>query len=124
MDRASLLLSHAFCNTVINSIYYPSYGSIVESSSVFWQCRNNYNVSYSTGEFPNSGSTQERDLYYAIHLFSWYRLSNSYIRIVDGYDFAYDKNYWGTIQGYAVAVMYSAQQLGVINPFYVYIEHN
>ena len=52
---------------------------------------------------------------------TWIRLPNNKIRIFDLYDFAVDKAYWGTIAGYAVAIMYSAQQYGTIKPFYVYI---
>ena len=41
----------------------------------------------------------------------------------DRYDFHYDKDYWGTIQGYAVYIMLVAQNMGVLTPYYVYIIH-
>ena len=118
------LLTHAKDNTSLNSIYYPVHGNRVEYSSIFWQCHNNYSVSFGTGEFPNSGTSIEKDLYYAIHKFNWYRLGNSSIRIQDRYDFAYDKDHWATIQGFAVNVMYLAQQAGDLTPYYVYIVHS
>ena len=75
------------------------------------------------GEFKNVGTTTEQDLYYAIHEFYWFRLSNSYIRISDRYDFETDGYDW-SIQGIAVGAMTVAQNVGVLTPFYTIIEHN
>ena len=119
------LLTHAMNNSTLNSNYYPVYGNLVEYSDVFWACHNNISVMYGTDSFELDGSSSaaEKDLYYAIHSFTWYRLTNGNIRITDRYDFHYDKDYWGTIQGYAVYTMLVAQNMGVLTPYYVYIIH-
>ena len=50
----------------------------------------------------NDFPLKEKDLFYAIKCFDWYRLSNSSIRITDRYDFSLNDNAWDTIQEYAV----------------------
>ena len=56
-----------------------------------------------------------------IHNFDWLRVYSNTIRIEDLYDFTIDYSYWGTIQGYAVALMVAAQYTGAIVPFYTII---
>lgn len=113
------LLDHAANNSTLNSYYYPTYGSRVKSSSVYWNKKNSSGSS-GDGVFPNTGSTKEKDLYYAIHKFNWYRHAGQFI-ISDLYDFANDKAYWKTISGVAVHLMYNAQNLGVLTPYYTRI---
>lgn len=114
------LLDHAFNNNTIYSYYYPTYGSRVTYSSVYWDIKNNASGTSGSGTFPYTGSTYEKDLYYAIHNFNWYRQTGQFI-ISDLYDFAQDKNYWGSIAGVAVNLMYEAQSYGYLKPYYVRI---
>ncbi len=80
------LLDHAANNSTLNSYYYPTYGSRVKSSSVYWNKKNSSGSS-GTGTFTNTGSTKEKDLYYAIHKFNWYKHAGQFI-ISDRYDFS------------------------------------
>ena len=114
------LLNHALNNTTINSFYYPTYGSRVGNSSTYWNLRNNATGQSGSGEFANFGSSAEKDLYYAIHSFTWYRHAGQFI-VRDVYDFASDYSNWGSISGIAVNLMYEAQQYGVLKPYILLI---
>ena len=65
-----------------------------------------------------SGNVAQKDLYYAIHAFSWTK-SGGFVTLRDRYDFA-PGDYNG-IAGTAVNTMYLAQQAGVLVPFYLSI---
>ncbi|MCR5767399.1 MAG: hypothetical protein K6G45_02775 [Lachnospiraceae bacterium] len=121
---AAELLAHARQNNSYGSNYSPSYGNRVEASAVFWALRNNTAITSGSGEFKNIGSTYEKDLYYGIHLFNWYKTSGTFITITDFYDFAVDKQHYNNIQNYAIGTMVLAQSLGVITPYNVVIVHN
>ena len=114
------MLTHAKDNTKLNSNYYPTNGSRVGQSSVFKSIASGTKTSGS-GEFKNSGTTVDKDLYYAIHFFNFTKSSASSrtVTIRDRYDFA-PGDYSG-IAGIAVDTMYKAQQAGVIIPYYVNI---
>lgn len=117
---AAELLTHAKDNKTLNSNYYPTNGSRVKQSSVFKSIANGKKTSGSAS-FPNSGSTVDKDLYYAIHAFDFTKSSASskIVTIRDRYDFA-PGDYSG-IAGIAVDTMFKAQQAGVIIPYYVNI---
>ncbi len=117
------LLTHAMSNSSLNSRYTPVYGNRVEASTCFWNCRDEYAVYSGDGEFTNSGSTEERDLYYAIHNFKWRRLQNGKIEIYDLYNYDPFDFTW-SIQDIAVETMLIAQKIGVITPFYTIIVHD
>jgi len=117
---ASELLEHAYDNDDLDSIYSPVYGDRVEDSPVFKRIAKN-SSKQGSDIFPNSGSTIQKDLYYAIHEF-YYLKNDSTITISDLYDFA--PGTYGGIAGVAINAMYEAQQLGVLVPFYTYIEVN
>ena len=120
-DLAAELLAHARDNKTPNSVYRPVFGGRVEDSAVYQMCRNDYSKSRGSGEFNPGSTTNDMDLYYAIHGFTWYRLSSGLMRIDDRYDFAIDKN-WLSIEGIAVNTMVAAQAMGVITPYIVRIE--
>ena len=113
------LLVHAKDNNILDSTYYPGFGSNVLYSSVTTSIRSS-NATSGSNAYPNSGSTVEKDLYYAIHRFSWEKNYNNQITIKDRYDYDVTQNYAG-IQGVATDTMYLAQTLGVIVPFQVRI---
>lgn len=73
-----------------------------------------------TSNFEKGSSIADKDLYYAIHGYS-YDYESGLLTITDYYDFAYNKDYDG-IAGTAVNTMYMAQLLGVIIPYDVRIE--
>lgn len=111
------LLTHAVNNNTLDSVYWPNAGGRVTSSGVFWSIKNGRSTSGSAA-FPNSGSGPERDLYYAIHAFSW-KKSGGTVTIMDRYDF--QPGLYSGIQGVAVNTMFEAQKAGVIVPFQVRI---
>lgn len=117
---AAELLTHAKDDTKLNSNYYPTNGSRVRQSSVFKSIASGTKTSGS-GEFKNSGTTVDKDLYYAIHFFNFTKSSASSrtVTIRDRYDFA--PGDYSDIAGIAVDTMYKAQQAGVIIPYYVNI---
>lgn len=114
------LLTHAFNNTSLDSVYEPTYGYIVSQSSVYWNIANGTSNSGSS-VFPNVSGTVNKDLYYAIHYFGYIRNTYyHYVYIYDRYDFEQEDTYSGLL-GVAVGSMYNAQVAGVIVPFYTTI---
>ncbi|MFM1539614.1 hypothetical protein [Helcococcus bovis] len=110
------LLTHAKENNEIDSLYIPIHGDRVTSSRVFKNIHRSSSFS-GKAEFPNIGGTIEKDLYYAIHGFTWTKHDYGKITITDRYDFDNDKSYYSGIQNVAVKTMYEAQRRGVIVPF-------
>ena len=119
-DLAAELLTQAKNNNILDSYYSPVLGSDVTVSSVFTSIQNG-TVNSGSSAFPNSGTTDEKDLYYAIHAFN-YRKSDSgrVVIIEDRYDYAQGAM-GGSLTGMIVNEMYNAQVAGVIVPFYTYI---
>lgn len=118
---AAELLAHARDNTKLDSSYIPTNGNLVKKSSVFKNIANGTGTKGSAS-FENSGSTEEKDLYYAIHSFNWTKSSKTSktVKISDRYDYkAGDHN--GGIAGVAIDTMAKAQDAGVIVPYYVNI---
>ncbi len=86
-------------------------------SSVFSTVASSSGVSGS-GAFPTSSSTDENDLYLAIHNFDYRKTSTgSVVVIEDRYDFE-EGSMAGTIMDMAVNEMYNAQEAGVIVPYF------
>jgi len=114
------LLLHAKNNSRVNSSYTPVYNGNADrvlASTVFTKLKYGTKTS-GTASFPNSGNVAQKDLYYAIHAFSWTK-SGGFVTLRDRYDFA-PGDYNG-IAGTAVNTMYLAQQAGVLVPFYLSI---
>lgn len=113
------LLTHARDNESLDATYFPSYGNRVTFSSVYTGIINSSSTS-GNGSFPKSGSTEQIDLYYGVHNFSYSKnTTNRLITITDRYDFVRG-DYTG-IAGVATDTMYLAQQAGTIVPFYTKI---
>ncbi|WP_219846740.1 MULTISPECIES: hypothetical protein [unclassified Bifidobacterium] len=114
------LLTHAASNNSLNNTYYPlkANAARVSSSPVFTRIKRS-GASRGSDIFPNSGSVEQRDLYYAIHKFTWSKLAGR-VTIRDRYDFSYNDRYSG-IAGVAINVMYEAQLGGYLIPYYVVI---
>lgn len=102
-----------------NAVYSPINGSKVTKSPVFSKLKQKPYRSTGTDCFPNSGTTIQKDLYYAIHEFSWKRESSGYLIINDYYDFEEGK--YGSIEGLAIDNMYRAQVFGIITPYNIVI---
>jgi hypothetical protein len=117
---AAELLTFASNNTMLNMYYTPQNGKLVLQSSVFRNIAHGTSTS-GTNAFPNSGGTVDKDLYYAIHSFSYSKASakTKTVTINDRYDFA--KGKYSGIAGIAIDTMYKAQQAGYLTPFYVRI---
>lgn len=111
------LLVHAEMNEDLDSHYFPDRGNEVYESPVLDKIRSNHKQSGSS-EFPNKGSTVQKDLYYSIHKFNYLK-SGYHIIITDRYDFKYGT--YSGIAGIAVDTMYLAQQAGILVPFFTYI---
>ncbi|MFM1542430.1 hypothetical protein ABGF49_05260 [Helcococcus ovis] len=116
---SSELLTHAVKNKNKNSVYSPVNGYKVENSPVFSKLKNKPYKSTGDDAFPNSGTTSQKDLYYAIHKFSWERGSSGYLIIRDYYDF--EPNKYSSIQNIAVNAMYTAQRAGYLTPYHISI---
>lgn len=124
-DLASELLGHAYYNKDINSEYTPINCNRVISSKLTYDIaygnltnsRDDENIDWM---FPNSGSCNERDLYYAIKHFDFTKPSpeSRVIYFEDPYDYAYIENP-STIEDWAISFMYSAQEAGYIVPYQV-----
>ena len=119
-DLSAELLTHAKQNTVVNTNYVPVNGQRVKQSNVFTSIAKATKTSGSAS-FPNEGNSVQKDLYYAIHAFSYTKTSatSKTVTIRDRYDFA-PGDYNG-IAGIAIDTMYKAQEAGVIVPYYVNI---
>lgn len=120
---AAELLTHSFSNTNLDSIYMPINSDKVLQSNVYTNIKNGTILEH-YGEFINSSNANDIDLYLAIHFFNFSKsASNRVIVIQDRYDYELDSTYDTIISG-AVNVMYAAQQVGLITPFYSVITHN
>lgn len=120
---AGELLTHARDNEDLDSIYAPVNIDAVLNSNIYEEIKN-WTTYEGTSSFPNSGSTNDKDLYYAIHSFYFSKsISNWAIVIQDRYDYAASNDY-GSIGGVAVDLMYSAQENGVLIPYYSVITHD
>lgn len=119
---ASELLTKALNNSDLDSEYVPEYGYLVTQSALFRQIVNS-SATNGSGEFLNAGSKTDKDLFYGIHNFNYFKFDcNRQLAISDRYD--YDKeDYSGlpSIGGVAIHTMYLAQTAGVIIPFYTAI---
>lgn len=112
---AAELLTHAKDNDDLDSIYVPININIMHQSSVFMGIVNGTST-YGTAEFPDQGSTAEKDLYNAIHSFYYSKSESGRVVVIqDRYDFA--KGGYSSVAGVAVETMYAAQNSGTIVPF-------
>lgn len=109
------LLIHARDNNVLDSYYTPTNRSRIESSSVYTNIIDGSSLSGSSA-FPNSGSTNDIDLYYSIHAFRYFKSNSSNtVVITDRYDF--EGTAWTSFGGVAIDLIYHAQQAGVLVPY-------
>lgn len=114
------LLVHAEENDVLDSTYTPYYGDRILNSPVIKQIRTSKQDVSGSASFENTGTTLEKDLYYAIHAFNYsFVNSTRVLTLTDVYDFAYG-DYDG-IAGAAIDTMWMAQLLGVLVPYNVVI---
>lgn len=116
---ASELLTYSLKNKNKNAVYSPINGSRVTKSPVFSKLKQKPYRSTGTDRFPNSGTTIQKDLYYAIHEFRWERASSGYLIIRDYYDF--EPNKYSGIESIAINNMYKAQKAGIITPYNISI---
>lgn len=116
---AGELLLHAKDNSTLNSTYSPYQGYRAKQSTLYSSLANS-GTSSGSSSFPNSGSTVDKDCYYAIHSFNWNQTSTKFY-ISDYYDFD-EASYAEGIEGAAVGMMYQAQNYGIITPYYVNIK--
>ncbi len=99
---------------MIDNIYSTSEYSRMKTEGIFSGTR--------SGCFAGTINTYpEKDCFFAIHLFN-YTKKNNLITITDRYDFDLDKDTsYANFVGLAVNTMLTAQELGVIVPYYVNI---
>lgn len=122
-NLAAELLTHARDNDNLDSIYTPVNRDDVLSSSVYTNIRESATLE-SSSSFPNSGGTNDQDLYYALHAFNYSKSASGRVVVIqDRYDYAQNDDY-GSLGGVAVNVMYAAQEAGVLVPYYSVITHN
>lgn len=115
------LLIHARDNNRLDSVYSPVNGNRINASGVVGRLKSGKNSTSGSGVFENTGSTVEKDLYYAIHCFNYTFDAQKHIfTLTDRYDYAFSDEYTG-VAGVAVNEMFLAQQNGVLVPYYVKI---
>ncbi|SET15506.1 hypothetical protein [[Clostridium] polysaccharolyticum] len=117
---AAELLAHSYGNQKKYSFYCPQYGARVKMSAVFKSIAKG-NSTVGSDSFPNSGTTVDKDLYYAIHRFKYAKSSSTStaVHITDLYD--YDDDNYTSIAGIAVSIMSDAEDAGVLVPYYTQI---
>lgn len=118
---AAELMTHAWENKKLDSVYYPINGSLVKTSSAFEEIRANDEIS-GTGRFARQGSVKDMDLYYALHQFNYSKFDGGKKLVInDRYDFIRNGGFvWP--DELPIQVMYEAQEAGVIIPYYSVIE--
>lgn len=115
------LLIHARDNNQLNSTYVPVYGDRIKASGVTGKIMASNKDSSGSAAFENSGNAVEKDLYYAIHNFSYtFKKVGHTFTLTDRYDYALSGEYTG-VAGIAIDKMYEAQQMHVLVPYYVKI---
>lgn len=121
---ASELLLHAYDNGELDSMYTPVHKDLITKSAVFQKIKRDNSRLESSDEFPNSGDTVDKDLYYAIHAFRFLKSpTGRVVNIEDRYDYAKGSNY-PSISGVATDWMYHAQEAGTLTPFFTSIAFN
>ena len=124
-NLASELLSQAWCNEVKDSVYVPVNESRVLSSAVVTNVIANGENTFGGASFANSGTYQEKDLYFALHDFDYSKTyySSGYVKIwiQDRYDFDFTLAYSDPVAVAAANVMATAESLGFLTPYRVSI---
>ena len=123
-NLAAELLNHAHSSsTILDSIYVPVNKDDVLQSSIYSNILSGSNYEGSSC-FPQNGSVNDYDLYYAIYNFYYSKsISSSAVVIQDRYDYC-SGDFNGTIGSIAIEAMYMAQELGYLTPYYVNISHS
>lgn len=113
------LLTQMYVNDSLDSTYYPLNADRTLRSSAVSEIKNR-EVSVGTGAFENEGSEIQRDNYFSLHKFRYVKTKNGTLVITDRYDYSKSDNF-GAIQNVPIQMMYEAQELGLLTPYYVVI---
>lgn len=117
MDLALELLLHSFVNEELDSIYYPIHKDDLMDSDIFEEICSNNILESDDYCFPKEGTTNDIDLYLAIHNFKYTKsVSGRALVIHDRYDFAEQKTF-DSIFNHALQVAYLAQEANIVTPF-------
>lgn len=116
------LLSHAWSNTVIDSIYNPIHGNIISQSGQVQTISSN--IGYITGSYYftiEEDDTISEDLYYSIRQCQYEKIYYDEDEITfhlrDRYDFSPQNNMYDSLFNFALGTMYNYQQSGILTPF-------
>lgn len=123
-ELSAELLTHAKENSVEDSIYYPAMTNHMYQTAEYHRLTylvGTQHVTSGSGEFANSNTVADTDMYYAIHLYKFSVDNSGNITIKDKYDFEYGKKRYEGLAGTAVDLMTFAQSKGVIVPYQVRI---
>ena len=88
------LLIHARDNNKLDSVYTPVNWNRINASGVVGRLKSGKESTSGSAVFENTGSTIEKDLYYAIHCFNYTFDAQKHIfTLTDRYDYAFSNEY-------------------------------
>ena len=119
MNLASELLTYAWLNDELDSVYYPIHSDDVMESTVFSEICSNGILESDEYKFSKKETINDVDLYLAIHKFKYTKsVSGRTIVIYDRYDFEeIDFQSVETFVDYGLYAAYLIQEANIIIPF-------
>jgi hypothetical protein len=113
------LLTQMRNNTSLDSLYTPVNADRTLQTAAITEIKNNH-FSAGSGAFLNEGNQIQRDSYFSLHKFRYVKTQNGTLVITDRYDYSKDDTF-GAIQDVPIQLMYEAQEMGLLVPYYVVI---
>ena len=116
---SSELLTQMYLNARLDSIYLPINSDRMMQTSTIAEIKKNP-LGAGSGVFANEGDEIQRDSYFSLHNFRYVRTDNGTLVITDRYDYSKDDTF-GAIQDVPIQLMYEAQEMGLLTPYYVVV---
>ena len=113
------LLTQMHNNDRLDCVYTPVNAERTLKSAFVTDLKNG-RFGAGAGAFTNAGNDVQRDNYFSLHNFRYVKSPNGTIVIADRYDYSKDDTF-GAIQDIPIQLMYEAQEMGLLVPYYVVI---
>ena len=116
---SSELLTQMYANKRLDSIYLPLNADRMMQTATIAEIKKK-KIGAGSGAFANEGNEIQRDSYFSLHNFRYAKTSNGTLAITDRYDYSANDSF-GVIQDIPIGLMYEAQEMGLLTPYYVVI---
>lgn len=116
---SSELLTQMYNNTRLDCVYIPLNADRMMQTTAIAEIKKN-RFGAGSGVFVNEGNEIQRDSYFSLHNFRYVKSENGTLVITDRYDYSKNDTF-GAIQDVPIGLMYEAQEMGLLVPYYVVI---